>query len=219
MTFKQKIENFWYHYKWHTIIIVFFIITGLVCLVQCSTKEQPDDKALLYVNQNLLDNAANDLSDKLGGYIEDYNGNGEVLYRVNNVSYNSNNLAGVNYSVTNSEKLLSALATAEYVLYIVDEHGYDYLSDNSTEGFESYDFCPDKNGTAWNWKGSSLQQSLADSGLPENLYFCIRKVNGTMVEKNKNVNDLKEKAEKLLQKLAAENPPACEKTEKNNLKK
>ena len=146
MTFKQKIENFWYHYKWHTIIIVFFIITGLVCLVQCSTKEQPDDKALLYVNQNLLDNAANDLSDKLGGYIEDYNGNGEVLYRVNNVSYNSNNLAGVNYSVTNSEKLLSALATAEYVLYIVDEHGYDYLSDNSTEVFESYDFCPDKNG-------------------------------------------------------------------------
>lgn len=208
MTFKQKIENFWYHYKWHTIIIVFFIITGLVCLVQCSTKEQPDDKALLYVNQNLLDNAANDLSDKLGGYIEDYNGNGEVLYRVNNVSYNSNNLAGVNYSVTNSEKLLSALATAEYVLYIVDEHGYDYLSDNSTEVFESYDFCPDKNGTAWNWKGSSLQQSFADSGLPENLYFCIRKVNGTMVEKNKNVNDLKEKAEKLLQKLAAENPPA-----------
>ena len=208
MTFKQKIENFWYHYKWHTIIIVFFIITGLVCLVQCSTKEKPDDKALLYVNQNLLDNAANDLSDKLGGYIEDYNGNGEVLYRVNNVSYNSNNLAGVNYSVTNSEKLLSALATAEYVLYIVDEHGYDYLSDNSTEVFESYDFCPDKNGTAWNWKESSLQQSLADSGLPENLYFCIRKVNGTMVEKNKNVNDLKEKAEKLLQKLAAENPPA-----------
>lgn len=208
MTFKQKIENYWYHYKWHTIIIVFFIITGLVCLVQCSTKEQPDDKALLYVNQNLLDNAANDLSDKLGGYIEDYNGNGEVLYRVNNVSYNSNNLAGVNYSVTNSEKLLSALATAEYVLYIVDEHGYDYLSDNSTEVFENYDFCPDKNGTAWNWKGSSLQQGLADSGLPENLYFCIRKVNGTMVEKNKNVNDLKEKAEKLLQKLAAENPPA-----------
>lgn len=208
MTFKQKIENYWYHYKWHTIIIVFFIITGLVCLVQCSTKEKPDDKALLYVNQNLLDNAANDLSDKLGGYIEDYNGNGEVLYRVNNVSYNSNNLAGVNYSVTNSEKLLSALATAEYVLYIVDEHGYDYLSDNSTEVFESYDFCPDKNGTAWNWKGSSLQQSLADSGLPENLYFCIRKVDGTMVEKNKNVNDLKEKAEKLLQKLAAENPPA-----------
>ena len=208
MTFKQKIENFWYHYKWHTIIIVFFIITGLVCLVQCSTKEKPDDKALLYVNQNLLDNAANDLSDKLGGYIGDYNGNGEVLYRVNNVSYNGNNLAGVNYSVTNSEKLLSALATAEYVLYIVDEHGYDYLSDNSTEVFESYDFCPDKNGTAWNWKGSSLQQSLADSGLPENLYFCIRKVDGTMVEKNKNVNDLKEKAEKLLQKLAAENPPA-----------
>lgn len=207
MTFKQKIENFWYHYKWHTIITVFFIITGLVCLVQCSTKEKPDDKALLYVNQNLLDNAANDLSDRLGEYIEDYNGNGEVLYRVNNVSYNSNNLAGVNYSVTNSEKLLSALATAEYVLYIVDEHGYDYLSDNSTEVFESYDFCPDKNGTAWNWKGSSLQQSLADSGLPENLYFCIRKVNGTMVEKNKNANDLKVKAEALLQKLAAEDTP------------
>lgn len=204
MTFKQKIENFWYHYKWHTIITVFFIITGLVCLVQCTSKEKPDDQALLYVNQNLLDNAANDLSEKLCDYTEDYNGNGEVLYRVNNVSYNGNNLAGVNYSVANSEKLLSAVATAEYVLFIVDEHGYDYLSDSSVEVFESYDFMPDKNGTAWNWKGSALQASLADCGLPENLYFCIRKTDGTTVEKNKNAVAMREKAEKLVEKLASE---------------
>ncbi len=59
--------------------------------------------ALLYVNQNLFDNAANALSEKLCDYTEDYNGNGEVLYRVNNVSYNGNNLAGVNYSVANSK--------------------------------------------------------------------------------------------------------------------
>lgn len=204
MTFKQKIENYWYHYKWHTIITVFFIITGLVCLVQCSTKEKPDDKALLYVNQNLLDNAANRLSEELGRYIDDYNQNGEVLYRVNNVSYNGSNLAGVNYSVANSEKLLSALATAEYVLFIVDEHGFDYLSDSSTEVFERYEFCPDKDGRAWNWKGSSLQKRLQDSGLPENLYFCIRKTDGTMVEKNKSANELRQHAESLVQKLALE---------------
>lgn len=204
MTFKQKIENYWYHYKWHTIITLFFVFTALVCLVQCSTKENPDDKALLYVNQNLLDTAANQLSETLCEYTEDYNGDGKVLYRVNNVSFNGNNLAGVNYSVANSEKLLSAVATAEYVLYIVDGHGYEYMSDSSVEVFEKYDFCNDLDGRAWNWKGSKLQQSFADSDLPENLYFCIRKIEGTTAEKNKNAIAQKERAEKLVQMLAAE---------------
>ncbi len=144
MTFKQKNRKFLVPLQMAHDNHRFFIITGLVCLVQRTSKEKPDDQALLYVNQNLLDNAANALSEKLCDYTEDYNGNGEVLYRVNNVSYNGNNLAGVNYSVANSEKLLSAVATAEYVLFIVDEHGYDYLSDSSVEVLKAMISCPIK---------------------------------------------------------------------------
>lgn len=44
--FKTWFENYWYHYKWVTIISVFFSIAFIVCLVQCSSKEKYDMYAL-----------------------------------------------------------------------------------------------------------------------------------------------------------------------------
>lgn len=40
--FLLKLENFWYHYKWHTIVSLFFAFTLLFCLVQCVKREEPD---------------------------------------------------------------------------------------------------------------------------------------------------------------------------------
>ena len=36
------LENYWYHYKWHTIVALFFAFTLLFCLVQCVKREEPD---------------------------------------------------------------------------------------------------------------------------------------------------------------------------------
>jgi len=47
MEFKKKIENYWYHYKWPTIIIAFFVIVIAISITQCSTKTD-DDCTVLY---------------------------------------------------------------------------------------------------------------------------------------------------------------------------
>ncbi len=36
------LDNFWYHYKWTVIIVGFFVITFLICFVQCNGKQQAD---------------------------------------------------------------------------------------------------------------------------------------------------------------------------------
>lgn len=36
------LENYWYHYKWHTIIALFFAFTLLFCLAQCIGRKEPD---------------------------------------------------------------------------------------------------------------------------------------------------------------------------------
>ncbi|MBR5817056.1 MAG: hypothetical protein IKY62_00265, partial [Clostridia bacterium] len=41
-TKREKLENFWYYHKWHTIIAVFLIITITVCALQLSGKESYD---------------------------------------------------------------------------------------------------------------------------------------------------------------------------------
>ena len=40
--FLRWLENFWYHYKWHSLIAAFLIFTVTVCTVQMCRKESYD---------------------------------------------------------------------------------------------------------------------------------------------------------------------------------
>ena len=40
--FLKLLDNYWYHYKWHTILIGFFAMVLIVCFVQCSSVEDHD---------------------------------------------------------------------------------------------------------------------------------------------------------------------------------
>jgi hypothetical protein len=183
MTFKQWIENFWYHYKWHTIISLFLVFTLAVGITQCASKIHYDQTAVLYCDRTVSDNTSIALQKELEKRITDQNGDGEALFEVYNLSYDADSVAPGQYTYANAQKLTAVVATGDYVLYVVDEYGYQRLMlDDGMQLFETYSFLPHKDGTAWNWKGSPLQKSLSDYKLPENLYFCIRKVKGTAAE-------------------------------------
>ncbi len=47
--FVKWLDNFWYHYKWHTIMVVFFLFVFVVCFVQCTTSQGAADLRLAYV--------------------------------------------------------------------------------------------------------------------------------------------------------------------------
>lgn len=40
--FLKWLDNYWYHYKWPTLVVAFFLFVGIVCFAQCSTREQGD---------------------------------------------------------------------------------------------------------------------------------------------------------------------------------
>ncbi len=180
MTFKQWIENYWYHYKWHTIIGLFLVITLAVGVTQCATKPKYDGNCVLYCDRFVNDNTAAALEEQLAKRITDTDGNGTVAFQVYNLSYDSDSTTAGQVTFSNSQKILAVATTADYVLYVVDEYGYDRLMDQ--ELFAAYDKLPHKEGTAWNWKGSPLQQEMKEYALPENLYFCVRKVAGTAAQ-------------------------------------
>ncbi|MBR2987517.1 MAG: hypothetical protein IKC63_05810 [Clostridia bacterium] len=52
-TLLAKLDNFWYHYKWHTIFIAFFLAVFTICAVQCAQKEDPD-ASILYSGPSVL---------------------------------------------------------------------------------------------------------------------------------------------------------------------
>ena len=41
-TLKEKLQNFWYHYKWHSIVALFLAVAILICSLQFCKKEKYD---------------------------------------------------------------------------------------------------------------------------------------------------------------------------------
>ena len=76
--FLKWLENYWYHYKWHTIIIGVALIILVVCLWQTSTTEKHDTVIIYAGPMCLSTNETRQLGEALGGLLpSDKDGNGE----------------------------------------------------------------------------------------------------------------------------------------------
>ena len=52
----SRLDNFWYHYKWHTLITLFFVIVLTVCTVQMCTNQRSDVLVMYAGSEQLDDN-------------------------------------------------------------------------------------------------------------------------------------------------------------------
>ena len=83
--FGKWFENFWYHYKWHTIFAAFILLVVTVCTVQMCQKEEYDTHIIYAGSENVSRMRENgDLSEyeilyrSLTEAVEDFDGNGKV---------------------------------------------------------------------------------------------------------------------------------------------
>ena len=79
-------ENFWYHYKWHTIITIFVILVVTICTAQMCSKEEYDVHIIYAGSENIRgQKKENDLSmyetiyKSLNEAVEDFDGNGKAI--------------------------------------------------------------------------------------------------------------------------------------------
>ena len=80
-----RLENFWYHYKWHTIAAIFAIFVIIVCTVQCATNTKYDIQ-VLYAGDHVFSRTSTDgsypeyikMSSTLADFADDYDSNGET---------------------------------------------------------------------------------------------------------------------------------------------
>lgn len=85
MTGKEKLSNFWYYHKWHTVVALFLIFTVLICSLQMCSKESYDVH-IMYAGPHEFKRTSqsgdvapyvNALS-SLKYFSNDYNGDGKV---------------------------------------------------------------------------------------------------------------------------------------------
>lgn len=179
---KGKWENFWYHYKWHTLAAAFAAIVLFVCIYQVVTRDDPDYTVILATQSYVTEAATDQLAATLESYGQDLDKDGKVEVSVEALCLGGDTQTGMAYQ----QKFIAHLSAGDVMFYILDKDTYEQnILPQMTDGYQF--FSPletavsgvEGDGRYWNWKDSSLRSNAAFTGMPENLYFGVRVVSGT----------------------------------------
>ena len=192
-TFKEKIINFWFHYKIHTLLVAFFTIVFAVGITQCSKQEHYDGRVMLYVDHVCADAEAKIYEDYLTPFFTDTNGDGEIKVQIINCAYTTEGSFDMNYTSALASKLQSIISSEPDVqLFIVDPKKLDQLNNISEEVDE---FFVDTAAFPEDIYKVAKEQGFP---LPDGLLLGRRIVSGTLIENAENIDAYTKQAEDVL---------------------
>ena len=195
-TAKEKSENFWFHYKWHTLGAIAFVIIAVICVIQLMGRTPYDMKVVLFTHTAVGDTHTELLTDYFEEYSADLNGDGEVKVQLLNCTIDDKGY-DLQYKNTIYTRILGIInAEDQAMIYIVDDKAIDYF--NTHVGGESFfatepEALPEAFYTATRYG--------EDSYLPENLKIACRRLKGTLLEKNERAAAVYDESVKVIDKI------------------
>ncbi len=201
-TFKEKLVNFWYHYKWHTIVAAFVILALIVCISQCSAKPSYDIQ-ILYAGSAMIKvkNEGADFSDienmmsSSKRVVPDIDGDSEQVISITNYFYLSAEEKdalgdGVNEALLESDRksLDSVIQHSEIYLCFISEAVYNSYKGENGERFASLNEYKEKYKEKYPpelfYADNAIRLSMLDlyklpgfASLPDDTLICIRTAN------------------------------------------
>ena len=174
--FVSKLSNFWYHYKWHVIIIAFFVAVFWICFAQCSSNEK-EDIVILFAGPDTFtseENAA--LLSALGDIMpRDFDGNGKktaVLHSF--VNYSESDLQTVR------EREIAAHPDEDVTAAV--ESYISQLRYTSNSAYNNYTTAVGSGDSAVLLISESLYEKLRDNGRLEPLENVLDSVPETALD-------------------------------------
>ena len=195
-TAKERIQNFWYHYKWHSVVCVVLVLAILVCSLQFCGREKYDVH-VLYAGSRNIGRTAKDgdvaeiatVISSLKRFASDFDESGDVNINFTNYFYlSASEAAGlddVNEALLANDKssLSSVLEHSEYYLCFISVAVYEeYHKVGSNELFVDLDEYKELYPELEYYSNSAIYLSSTDasrmpglSNLPSDTLICIRR--------------------------------------------
>ncbi|MBR5613675.1 MAG: hypothetical protein IKW64_00040 [Clostridia bacterium] len=127
LPFKEKMANFWFYYKIHTIVLAVAMLVIVWSAVQCAKRIDYDLNVSYYSASFVTEENLAKFDEFLKSNIEDVNGNGSIDAKT---TLNTANIDG-EYLDQNSQaimmKLQAELASGEVFAYMADEGFKQYI--------------------------------------------------------------------------------------------
>ena len=160
---------YWYYYKWHILGGLFLALVITICTAQCAMKVDPDSYIVFYSDVYVLDQALDEITDELGLYGEDINGDGKVHIQPINCTYSPTQPQTQGAS---NQRAMMQLHSTDAPIWIMDKAGIETFVDDP-----EMDLFLKEDGTPVKIKASSLKASktlsylVEDSGREYYIYF------------------------------------------------
>ena len=177
-SFKSKLENFWYYYKWHTLGALVVLLAVGVGLSQCIGRVDIDI-VVYYLSADPISYAEDktNLKKALEPYVRDYTGDGKVRIEIENYFIGENHDADM---VKDNLRNFSNMYTAGSVMLImVDDAGLKQMTEVGYFGDIS-DLTDEPllyDGTVWNAEGSAFKKSESLKYWTTPMYWGVRVFN------------------------------------------
>ncbi len=194
---KEKWQNYWYHFKWHTIGGIALIIVLAVMIVQCASRESYDFITIVYTRSAIESGRMEKIEEYIEQYSEDIDGDGKVSVQVVDCSFTDTN-ANLQLSQAAMAKVQAMIAAEpKAVLYICDDKGFNDLNAIVSDGFfDAEALLLDEDF----YKACEGEKDFEK--LPEGLKISYRRISGTLMEKDKTANKVYDVCKKIYDKLA-----------------
>jgi hypothetical protein len=120
MSAREKIENFWYHYKWTVLVTALIIIVMVYLIYGIIFNVKPDMKIMAISGDTNLQVFTEQIADALVPYCPDYNGDGKIYIQVTYIP--PNNAVGVDpsYAQAMSAKMFVEFESDETIIVLTD---------------------------------------------------------------------------------------------------
>lgn len=196
-TFTDKLKNFWYHYKWPTVIGFVLLIAILGASMSTCVREDYDISVMVAGPLTVGGQTAHDIATSLEEYALDYDENGETNVAVNllyianyeDLRNDKNPLSGnlAALSKQNRDSFQMEIMTGTYLICILSEElwrevdeadGLLPITDYFPEGSGTYrdaTLYGDTEKTGVRLADTPLYSLLGVKSLPADMVLCVRR--------------------------------------------
>ena len=190
---RKKIDNFWYYYKIHVLVVVFILFVAGVFIKDIVTKVDYDYSVAFVTEKMMTDEEISSIQSVLEKEAEDLNGDGEIHVEVQNYTIPQGDSADPQLVAAGQTKLTVDIQDGTSMIFFLSPGCYESYKDSGVLPADESEYIKFSDCTGYEEAGSPKE--LGD------LMGALRLVEDTKLKKDQNKMDYYDANKELFEKF------------------
>ena len=190
---RKKIDNFWYYYKIHVLVVVFILFVAGVFIKDIVTKEDYDYSVAFVTEEMMTNEEISSIQSVFEREAEDLNGDGEIHVEVQNYTIPQGDSADPQLVAAGQTKLTVDIQDGTSMIFFLSPGCYESYKDSGVLPADESEYIKFSDCTGYEEAGSPKE--LGD------LMGALRLVEDTKLKKDQNKMDYYEANKELFEKF------------------